>query len=119
MQSILEQYIRPVTAKDKLKLPRFSYSKIEQFLNCPYAYDLKYNQKCYSKDTSLALELGSLMHLILEQKGKMLQNKQTLDTTDYQILTQIEHYGYAEEGEGDRQKPDEILAGVDELKDKY
>lgn len=101
-EDILRPYIRSVTEEDKKKLPKFSYSKMEVFKNCPYQYDKKYNGKMRTDDTSIALELGSLCHYVLEMKGKMLKDK-----VDYDFLKNIEIYG----AEG--------MLGTKDLKKKY
>ena len=110
-ESLLKDKIRKVTEEDR-NLPTFSYSKIDQFKSCPFAYDLKYNQKKYTSDTSLALELGSLCHLALELKGKSLVQEEGVD---YDKLNKIIQEGYSEINE----KTKEVLLGTNELKKKY
>lgn len=117
-KQILLPYIRAVTEEDKKTLPRFSYSKIEQFLNCPYAYDLKYEKHNYSQDKTIALELGSLMHLLLELKATWQQTKGQLTEEDYQKLYDIAEDGYVSDSESNG-KPSECLAGLKELKRRY
>lgn len=111
-EEILLNYIRPVTDEDREKLPRFSHSKLEQFKNCPMAYDFKYNQKMTTSDTTIALELGSLCHLVLELKGKMLQKN---GEVDYEALDKILNNGYTEVNE----KTKETILGLNSLKKKY
>lgn len=110
MQELLNR-IRPVTEDDK-NLPVFSYSKMEVFKNCPLQYRYKYIEKKYSQDTSIALELGSLCHYVLEQKGKMIVSGQTVD---YEKLNNILMNGVTETDE----KTKEELLGVNQLKRKY
>ena len=110
-EEILRPYIRAVTEKDKW-LPKFSYSKIEQFLNCPLGYNFKYNKGMYSKDTSIALELGSLCHYVLEQKGKAKINNEAIN---YKDLHKILNDGTIVTD----QKTWEYLSGVEDLKKKY
>ena len=111
----LKAKIRQVTDEDKKILPVFSYSKMEVFKNCPYQYNLKYNEKKYTSDTSLALELGSLCHYVLEQKGKMLTKNSFLDLDDYIELNGILAYGVNEVDE----KTKEYIPGVSDLSKKY
>lgn len=111
-EDILLPHIRAVTEKDKKQLPLFSYSKIEQFLNCPMAYSFKYNQKMTTKDTSLALELGSLLHAVLEYKGHMLRDQ---GQVDYNILDKLITDGIIEKNK----KTKEEIAGLTALKKKY
>lgn len=110
MQELLNR-IRPVTEDDK-KLPVFSYSKMEVFKNCPLQYKYKYIEKKYSQDTSIALELGSLCHYVLESKGKMIASGETVD---YEKLNSILMNGVTETDEKTR----EVLLGVNQLKRKY
>ena len=110
MQELLNR-IRPVTDDDK-NLPVFSYSKMEVFKNCPLQYRYKYIEKKYSQDTSIALELGSLCHYVLEQKGKMIVLGETVD---YEKLNNILMNGVTETDE----KTKEELLGVNQLKRKY
>lgn len=111
-EEILKDLVRPVTEEDREKLPVFSYSKMEVYKNCPYQYDLKYNQGKYSSDTSIALEVGSLLHYVLEQKGKSLVLGQFID---YGKLNQIIYNGTQETDK----KTKEQLVGISDLKKKY
>ena len=118
-EEILKQYVRPVTEEDRKRLPVFSYSKMEVYKNCPYQYNLKYNQKKFTDDTSIALELGSLLHYILEQKGKMLtRNTGSLfeqPFVNYEWLGELMFNGVTETDE----KTKEHLLGINALKKKY
>lgn len=108
----LKTKIRTVTEHDRRKLPTFSYSKIEVFRNCPMQYKIKYIDKKYSFETTLALELGNICHYVLEQKGKMITSS---DNVDYDMLADILYYGTEQTDE----KTKESLAGVNVLKRKY
>ena len=110
MQELLNR-IRPVTENDK-ELSVFSYSKIEVFKNCPLQYRYKYIEKKYSQDTSIALELGSLCHYVLEQKGRMVADGQVVN---YDKLNDILMNGTTETDEKTKEK----LLGVHQLKKKY
>lgn len=112
MSNILEEHIRPVTDKDK-DLPQFSHSRLECFQNCPYQFDLKYNQLKTTSDTTIALEFGSLLHLCLEHKGLMLTQK---GKVDYTYLDQLLIDG----GQSDDGKGNEFhVLGLNELRSKY
>ena len=118
-EELLKDYVRPVREEDRGVLPVFSYSKMEVYKNCPYQYDLKYNQKKFTDDTSIALELGSLLHYVLEQKGKMLTQKTgsifDYPVVDYEWLDKIMLNGVTETDE----KTKEHLLGINDLKKKY
>ena len=111
-EDLLKAKIRKVTEEDS-NLPVFSYSKMDLFKSCPFSYDLKYNQKKYTSDTSIALELGSLCHFILELKGKSLVQGEEVD---YAKLNKIITDGFFPEYIC---KESDCLLGTDELKKKY
>lgn len=104
--------VRNVTEEDRKKLPTFSYSKMDVFKNCPFQYNKKYNEGMYTSDTSIALELGSLCHYVLEQKGKMIVSGQEID---YGMLQGILQNGVTVTDE----KTKEQIPGVIQLKKKY
>ena len=110
--NLLKKHIRRATSEDEKKLPKFSYSKIEQFLNCPLAYNFKYNQKMSTTDTSLALELGSLLHGILEKKGYMLRET---GCVDFELLDKLIYGGIIETNK----RADKEILGITALKKKY
>lgn len=110
MEELLKK-VRPVTDEDR-NLPVFSYSKLEVFKNCPLQYKYKYIDKKVTQDTSIALELGSLCHYVLEQKGYMVANNEKVD---YDLLNNLLFQGTKET---DEKTKDELL-GVSKLKKKY
>lgn len=108
----LLDYIRPYDPIRDKNLKEFSHSKLEYFETCPYQFDLKYNQHKVSNESTIALELGSLLHLALEYKGKMLVN----DKVDYKFLENlIKIGGPSDDGHGNAIH----IAGIDELKKRY
>ena len=111
MQELIKR-IRPVTDEDTGKLPVFSYSKIEVFKNCPMQYKIKYIDKKFSFERTLATDVGNLCHYILEQKGKM---KKAHQKVDYKMLMEILQNGTTQTDE----KTKEPLLGVKDLKIKY
>lgn len=111
-EDLFKDLVRPVTEEDREKLPVFSYSKMEVYKNCPYQYDLKYNQKKYTDDTSIALEMGSLLHYVLESKGRALIAGESID---YDKLNEIIQNGTSQTDE----KTKELLPGVKALRTKY
>lgn len=112
MNDFFEGKVRSVTEADRDTLPRLSYSGLETFRNCEYQYNLKYGEKKYTKETTLALELGSLCHLILELKCNYIKVGKPVD---YDYLHFILKYGSVDTNE----KTKEHILGVDELKRKY
>lgn len=114
-ERMLLEHIRPVTDEDREKLPMFSYSRLEQYKNCPMAYKLKYVDEKTTEDTSLALELGSLCHYVLETKGKMLKED---GIVNYEVLSNLLDQGLVNANE-DSTKPTEQMLGVNALRPKY
>lgn len=112
MSDFFEGKVRAVTEADRGVLPRLSYSGLETFRNCEYQYHLKYGEKKFTKETTLALELGSLCHLILELKCNYIKEGKPVD---YDYLHFILKYGSIDINE----KTKEHILGVDELKRKY
>ena len=112
MDEFFKGKVRGVTETDRKMLPRMSYSGLEVFKNCPYQFNLKYGEKKYTKETTLALELGSLCHLILELKCNYIKVGKPVD---YDYLHFILKYGSIDTNE----KTKEHILGVDELKRKY
>lgn len=111
-EEILKPYIRAVDPEKDKDLPIYSHSKLEQFTICPYAYNLKYNENKRSEDTTLALELGSLLHKILELKGNWVYKGLDIDLDK---LYNIIENGYEEQDE----KTSEKLRGIQALKRSY
>lgn len=122
-KELLQSKIRSVTEDDKKTLPKFSYSGLSCFKQCPYQFNLKYNEKLTSSDTTLALELGTLLHYVLEQKGKMLTDEEYVypngckskGIVNYNILSGILQKGTTNTDE----KTKEQILGLNELKRKY
>lgn len=107
----LKNKVRRATDADN-GLLTVSYSRLDMFKLCPLQYKLKYMDCKRATETSLPLELGSLCHYVLEQKGKMLVENQKVD---YEKLDNILKNGAAEVDE----KSSEILRGTDQLKKTY
>lgn len=59
---------------DISNVDKYSFSKLSTIHQCPYSYDLYYNQKIEGKNNGMA-QCGSLVHSILERyfKGELLQ----------------------------------------------
>lgn len=109
----LLDYIRPYDPIKDAGLPEYSHSRLEVFETCPYQFDLKYNQNKISSETTIALELGSLLHLCLEHKGKMLINNKSIN---YDFLEKLlMDGGISDDGRGNEFH----IAGLSELKKKY
>lgn len=104
--------IRPVTEEDYENLPIYSYSKIEVYKNCPLQFHKKYNEKKRTTDTSLALELGSTCHYVLQRKGEMLNEEGVADINA--LLDYLENGVTVTD-----KKTQEVLLGVKELQKKY
>ena len=51
----------------EVKKPNFSYSRLEQYVNCPFAYKLKYEDKKFIEGDTIITLIGSLTHKICEE----------------------------------------------------
>lgn len=94
-------------------LPTFSYSKLDVYKQCPAKYKLRYVDKKYETVDTLATELGTLCHYILEQKGKCINGKREVD---FNMLKDILYFGAEEQNLGTISKK---ILGVNDLKKKY
>lgn len=105
---LLRSKIRPVTEEDRKRLETFSYSKLDVLDQCPHRFNFQYNEKLRDSIDTLALNIGTLSHYVLETKGRMLRD---LGVVDYTRLDNILLNGFEEDG---KHNP-----GVNELKRKY
>lgn len=80
-----------------------SYSRIDCFKSCPYKYKLKYIDKNYTNDSSIALQIGSILHLGLEFKY--------LNKFNNDEIMKIIYNGYEEDGNK--------IIGIHELQEMY
>lgn len=112
MESLLTK-IRPVTEADRQTLKMASYTKLDTYKKCAMQYYYKYVEKKFSFESSLATELGSICHYVLEQKGKMLNSDG--GKVDYERLSDYLINGVTELDE----KTTQPLSGVNTLKKKY
>lgn len=81
-----------------------SYSRIDCFKSCEYKYKLKYIEKNYTNDSSLALQIGSILHLGLEFKY--------LSKYPVYKIYNIVMEGYTDEN-------NKRILGINELKELY
>ena len=134
-QMKLAEKIRPATEEDFKNLPKYSYSGLSMLKHCPYQFNLKYNENKRSEESTLALQLGTLLHYVLEQKGKMIRNNVKVD---YDILRKIMQDGTDDSYRSDDDekwvdsedlnttmtylnavKPEEEIKGIAALKKEY
>lgn len=98
-KSLIDLDVNKLPIKDIL-----SYSRIDCFKSCEYKYKLKYILKNYTNDSSLALQIGSILHLGLEFK---YQNKFSNDD-----IMKIVYDGYIEDNGN-------MVIGINKLKEEY
>ena len=55
----------------------YSYSRLDQYKKCPFAYNLKYNQKKFISEETLVLLLGTLIHHIEEKISLSLMEEKS------------------------------------------
>ena len=106
----LKKKIREPKESD-FTLPKMSYSKLETFLNCPYSYKFKYKDSKYPSVSSLAMQIGTILHYALELKTHALMMQET--EVDYDYIKEIVLNGT------DDQKKGEHIIGINALKKEY
>lgn len=96
----------------------FSFSKLEKFDQCPYAYKLRYEDKNFSQASSLAMELGTLAHKCKELIAlDLIAGRKP----DYGYIKEILYNGYDVEEDDVKCVSNNVehICGVNELKEKY
>lgn len=94
-------------------LPRFSYSSLNTFIQCPMRYKLKYIDDNKSATEALHLELGNILHKTLETKYRNVIDGKS---TNYNELIHILENGIAEDTGKDKGR---FLNGLKQLREKY
>lgn len=108
MVEVKNDYFEGLVSKvtDPAPSIKLSYTGMDTFNTCNYRFNKTYNENKRSLETTLALELGSLCHKVLEMKCHMM----TIDmVVDWHELKNILYKGIKEEH----------LLGVDDLQTKY
>lgn len=100
-------------------LGKYSYTRLEKFINCPMAYKLSYVDGKYVSANSLALSIGTLLHKVNEYIcGSMIKHQEI----DYDlILDYIENAGLTDvklEVDGTKSQ-DEVIKGTNLLKKEF
>ena len=108
----IKKRVRAVTEADRKNLPTVSYSKLDNLKKCALSHKIKYVDGYYSHSPSLATEMGSIAHKVLELKGLCKINQEPVD---YEYLRAVMLNGYRSTDE----KTQEELLGVKELERKY
>ena len=67
-------------------LPRFSYSRLSTFIQCPMKYKLKYIEGNYEQADAIHLDIGNILHKSLEIKYRNMIEGEDID---YNILKEI------------------------------
>jgi putative RecB family exonuclease len=90
-----------------------SYSRLNVFENCPKRYDLYYNQHKHGLDEStIALEVGSICHKILELKAKAMMQHENVN---YDRLKAYLNDGFV----GSNVDDEDNILGIEAIKKKY
>lgn len=96
-----------------VELPKFSYSKLNTFITCPMKYKLKYIDGNYESSEAIHLDLGNLLHKILEIKHRNIINNVPVD---YNFLKKVLEEGISEETEKDKGS---FILGITAIRDKF
>ena len=78
---------------------------------CAYRYKLKYIDKNYSNKSTIALDLGSIAHKVMEIKGNWILQETDID---YEYLEGVMLYGCE-----DNDKSKVFLSGVEDIRKRY
>lgn len=70
---------KEVNLEKEEKKPKFSYSRLDKYKNCPFAYWLTYVEHHYSKGAGLAALFGTLVHMVLENIGNNIRLGEPID----------------------------------------
>ena len=108
------RYFDPANEEDQ-KLPRMSYSKMDLFNNCMMRGKLKYVDGNYSDVSTLAMEIGTILHKGLEMKADLCAHEVTVTQDKLDEIIRTVYEGCDEITE----KNDKHLPGINELKKKY
>lgn len=86
----LKSSIRPIQDGD-IHLPRVSYSKLSVLHQCPYKFFLQYEKHKTSKTSTIALDVGTFCHAILEDKEKWITGIEAA-SVDYKNVKKTQEY---------------------------
>lgn len=111
-ESELLQKLRPVKETDRGKLLTVSYSKLDLFKKCPYRYKLRYCDRNYAKNDTLATRFGSILHKALELKCDFIMKDEDVD---YDYIHNTLLSGFDETTE----KGHEQIIGIQEMRKLY
>ena len=78
---VTEEKKETINYTEKEKKEKFSYTKLDTYSKCPFQFKKKYEEKKRSSVSSLAMDIGSILH-----KGKeIIANSLIADETpDYE-----------------------------------
>jgi putative RecB family exonuclease len=95
------------------KISKMSYSRLDTFVTCPYRYKLQYIDGNYSEESTLVLDIGNILHKVLEIKYRNIIEKvpKNVDT-----IKNIIYNGIKEDTEKDKGK---YINGINQLKQIY
>lgn len=96
------------------KREKFSYSKLSQYENCPFCYDLKYNKGYYISEPSIAPFYGVLVHKILEIEADYIKRGIPIDYE--QLKYDFINYNIPKKNKYDR---DGDIFGIKVLEQKF
>lgn len=96
----------------------FSFSKLEKFDQCPFAFKLKYEEGNYSGASSLAMEIGTIAHKCKELIALDLINGISPNYTEIEHIL-FEGYDSTEDDKKSAEHNVTHILGINELKEKY
>lgn len=96
----------------------FSFSKLDKFNQCPFAFKLKYEDAHFSETSSLAMEIGTIAHKCKELIALDLMAGRS---PDYREIERVLFEGYDSTEDDVKSSEHNIvhILGINELKKKY
>lgn len=93
---------------------KFSYSRLSMYRKCPFAYDLKYNQKKFFDPPTLVTLLGTLIHHNQEKISLSLKEGKSPNYSD--LIDELYNINIPKKSPQDTEGG---IYGVNILKDRY
>lgn len=114
-EEILKRKVRKVETEEDKALPRFSFSKLDCYMQCPFKYDLKYNQNIVPEQKAIYLDLGTLCHKIMEILGRKEIDGIPFTKEDKDVAIDILQNGIKEKTD----KGEETIIGLEAIREKF
>lgn len=96
------------------KIEKYSYTRLAQYDNCPFCYDLKYNKKQFVGGESLVTAIGTLIHYIEEKISRSLMEEKAPNYND--LIEELHYINFPKKNPYDTEGD---VFGIEILKEKF